>query len=199
MAMNYPRVLDVCCGGRMFWFDKSDSRAVFVDNRVETHWLKDSSVKTGQRKFSVSPNVRADFRSLPFPCDYFQTVVFDPPHFDTTGPQSWLRAKYGTLENDWRSMLRNGFSECFRVLVTGGTLIFKWNEYQIKVSEILKLTPVKPLIGHRSGKHSKTHWITFTKPNLNCTGRLELVRVYDASEVTEVWPGEYAVLPAARE
>jgi SAM-dependent methyltransferase len=167
--MDYPKVLDVCCGGRMFWFDKSDHRAVFVDNRTETHWLKDSSVKTGQRKFQVIPNVQADFRNLPFASDYFRTVVFDPPHFDSTGPQSWLRAKYGTLEDDWRSMLRDGFSECFRVLVPGGTLIFKWNEYQIKVSEILKLTPVEPLFGHRSGRHSKTHWVTFAKPNHACT------------------------------
>jgi len=155
------RVLDVCCGGRMFWFDKADYRAVFVDNRVADYWLKDASVNSGQRRFRVSPNVQADFRALPFPTGYFQMVVFDPPHFDTTGPQSWLRLKYGTLDGDWRSMLRDGFSECFRVLGPGGTLVFKWNEYQIAVAEILKLTPMKPLFGHRSGKRSRTHWITF--------------------------------------
>jgi len=166
---NY-RVLDVCCGGRMFWFNKSDSRAVFVDNRIETHWLKDSSVKGGQRKFQVLPNVQADFRNLPFPCGYFHAVVFDPPHFDTTGPKSWLRAKYGTLEDDWQSMLRSGFAECFRVLATNGTLIFKWNEYQVKVSEVLKLTDSKPLFGHKSGRHSNTHWVAFTKPNNRLQG-----------------------------
>ena len=26
--------LDVCCGSRMFWFDKTDSRALFLDNRT---------------------------------------------------------------------------------------------------------------------------------------------------------------------
>lgn len=38
-----------------------------------------------------------------------------------------------------------------------------WNEYQIPVKEVLALTPVKPLIGHRSGKQSKTHWLVFMK------------------------------------
>lgn len=30
-------VLDVCCGSRMFWFDRQDLRAVFVDKRREQH------------------------------------------------------------------------------------------------------------------------------------------------------------------
>jgi hypothetical protein len=40
-----PLVLDACCGSRMFWFDKTDSRAVFVDNRRERHTLPDVSSK----------------------------------------------------------------------------------------------------------------------------------------------------------
>ena len=43
-------------------------------------------------------------------------------------------------------------------------MIFKWNEIQIPVAEILKLTPHRPLVGHRSGKRSDTHWMTFLKP-----------------------------------
>ena len=44
-----------------------------------------------------------------------------------------------------------------------GILIFKWNEIQIKVAEILALTDQKPLFGHKSGKRADTHWITFMK------------------------------------
>ena len=62
-------------------------------------------------------------------------------------------------------MLHRGFAECFRVLRPEGTLIFKWCEYDVPVSEVLALTPEKPLYGHRSGKQSKTHWIAFLKPN----------------------------------
>ena len=32
-------VLDACCGSRMFWFNKSDERAVFNDIRKESHIL----------------------------------------------------------------------------------------------------------------------------------------------------------------
>lgn len=32
----YPPVLDACCGSRMFWFDKADRRALFIDKRRET-------------------------------------------------------------------------------------------------------------------------------------------------------------------
>nr|DAS52287.1 MAG TPA: hypothetical protein [Caudoviricetes sp.] len=50
-----------------------------------------------------------------------------------------------------------------RVLFQDGFLIFKWNETDIKVSEVLNLTPVKPIFGHISGKRANTHWICFIK------------------------------------
>lgn len=71
--------------------------------------------------------------------------------------------KYGHLDSDWRDTLRNGFRECFRVLRPNGLLVFKWNETDIPVSEVLKLTSEKPVLGHKSGKRSNTHWILFIK------------------------------------
>jgi hypothetical protein len=50
-----------------------------------------------------------------------------------------------------------------------GTLIFKWNETDVPVAEVLALTGEKPLYGHRSGKMSKTHWIAFLKHNKKLT------------------------------
>ena len=47
-----------------------------------------------------------------------------------------------------------------RVLKPNGTLIFKWNEQQIKLSEILKAIDYKPLFGN---KRSDTHWLVFMK------------------------------------
>ena len=157
-------VLDACCGGRMFWFRKDDPRAVFVDVRRGSHVLADRTAKTGERTFAVSPDFVADFTSLPFSNNTFSLVVFDPPHLDSASPSGWLARKYGTLQGkDWRDMLRRGFAECFRVLRSEGTLIFKWNETDIPVSEILKLTPEQPLFGHRSGRQNKTHWVAFLK------------------------------------
>ena len=157
------KVLDACCGSRMFWYDKNDNRAVFVDIRAEEHTLNDRTAKGGHRSLVINPDIQADFTSLPFISNHFDIVVFDPPHIQTAGHNSWLAKKYGRLQDGWKPMLESGFSECFRVLSHGGTLIFKWNEFEFKVSDILKLTVATPLFGHRSGKHSKTHWITFRK------------------------------------
>jgi len=82
--------------------------------------------------------------------------------------------KYGTLLGlDWRDMLRKGFAECFRVLRPGGTLVFKWNEEDVPVREILALTPEKPLYGHKSGRLNKTHRVAFLKPNATNLPRRE--------------------------
>lgn len=44
-----------------------------------------------------------------------------------------------------------------------GVLIFKWNETQIPVSQILKLTTCKPLFGNKQPNRTGTHWIVFMK------------------------------------
>ena len=90
--------------------------------------------------------------------------AFDPPHVVRAGPRSWLAAKYGKLGKDWRDDLRAGFAECFRVLEPEGVLVFKWNETQVKLREVLALTPEKPLFGQVSGRGGLTHWLVFMKP-----------------------------------
>lgn len=153
--MSKKMILDACCGGRMFWFDKEDPRSVFMDIRKECVTGCDG------RTINVNPNVIGDFRDMPFPNDHFRLVVFDPPHLLRAGENSWLAQKYGKLNREtWREDLRAGFLECFRVLEPGGVLIFKWNEDQVKVTEVAKLFPVRPLFGQRGGK---THWLVFMK------------------------------------
>jgi len=158
-----PPVLDACCGSRMFWFDHSDRRAIFVDKRRERHTLPDVSSTGGSRELVIDPDVQADFTMLPFPDSSFAHIIFDPPHRTRNGAKSWMGLKYGTLGDDWPEMLRRGFAECFRVLRPEGTLVFKWCEVHIPVSRILELTPERPLYGHKSGKNGQTHWIVFMK------------------------------------
>jgi len=141
----------------MFYFDKENPNVLFADIRNEGHVLCDG------RQLEIKPDIQMDFREMPFPDNKFKMVIFDPPHLVNLGKNSWMGKKYGILNDTWQADLKAGFSECFRVLEPKGTLIFKWNENQIKVSEILKLTPYKPLIGHKSGRNSLTHWITFIK------------------------------------
>lgn len=147
-------VLDVCCGSRSFWFNKDDPRALFIDNRTVDATLCDG------RQFTVSPDMIADFRYLPFCDGTFPLVVFDPPHLRHAGKSSWLATKYGRLGSDWRDDLRRGFAECFRVLRPLGTLVFKWCEDQVSLADVLALTPEKPLFGNR---RAKTIWIVFQK------------------------------------
>lgn len=161
METHDKPILDACCGGKMFYFDKKDDRVLFQDIRSVKSVLCDG------RAFEVNPDVVADFTDMPYPDGSFQMVVFDPPHLKYSGSKKeldgWQMMKYGALQPGWKKMLEKGFAECFRVLVGGGFLIFKWNETDVKVSEILKLTPHKPIFGHISGKRSNTHWICFMK------------------------------------
>ena len=139
-------VLDPCCGGRMMWFDREHPAVVFGDRRSETIVVTDRShgKADGTRELRIEPDTLMDFRALPYPDETFWHVAFDPPHLVRAGPKSWLAAKYGKLGPDWREDLRQGFSECLRVLKPNGTLNFKWNETQIKVSEVLALAPQPP-------------------------------------------------------
>lgn len=152
--MSGKRILDACCGSKMFWFDKQNEDVLFMDKREETHTLCDN------RTLEIKPDVIADFREMPFPDESFYLVVFDPPHLLKAGDESWLAKKYGKLGDDWKDDIAKGFRECMRVLKPNGTLIFKWNEDQIKLSEILKVIDAKPLFGNR---RAKTHWLAFMK------------------------------------
>jgi len=111
----------------------------------------------------ISPDFTADFTRLPFEDESFYIVVFDPPHMDSLGSESWMAKKYGRLAKDWQDEICKGFSECIRVLKPNGTLIFKWSSVQIPISKILPLCELSPLFGHKSGKQQNTHWVTFIK------------------------------------
>ena len=161
------RVLDPCCGSRMMWLDRQHPDVVFGDRRSETVTVTDRSHGNagGTRTLRIEPDTLLDFRSLPYPDGTFRLVAFDPPHLVRAGPRSWLAAKYGKLGQDWREDLRKGFAECLRVLAPDGVLVFKWNETQVKVSEVLALTPISPLFGHPTGRKGLTHWLVFMKPH----------------------------------
>lgn len=56
------------------------------------------------------------------------------------------------------------------MLEPGGVLVFKWNETQVKVSEVLALAPQQPLFGQVSGKKGFTHWLVFMKDAATAKG-----------------------------
>lgn len=147
------RILDVCCGSKLFWFQKHHPDVVYMDIRQEHGDIHGKHVH-------VDPDVIGDFRNIPYDDGRFDMVVFDPPHLRWAGPNSIMKAQYGQLSETWSQDIAQGFKECMRVLKSGGFLIFKWNECQIRVNEVLKLMDTTPLFGNRRGD---THWLVFTK------------------------------------
>lgn len=160
-----PLILDACCGGRQFWFDKENPNVLFADQRV----MEPKAVGNGKdaRIRKCLPDKVMDFRNMDIADQTFKLVVFDPPHL-FLGENSYMAQSYGRLDKQtWKEDISKGFSECFRVLKDEGILIFKWNECDVPLKEVLKLTTYKPLFGHPSGKAQKTHWVCFMKLPFN--------------------------------
>jgi hypothetical protein len=151
------QILDPCCGSKMFWFDKNNPNVLYADIRSEERVLCDG------RKLVITPDETIDFRKMPYLDESFNLVVFDPPHLKSLGKNSWMAQKYGKLNETWREDIGQGFDECWRVLKCGGTLIFKWNETEIKLKEVLSCFSQKPLFGHTTTVNMKTKWLVFYK------------------------------------
>ena len=149
------KILDVCCGSRMFWYDKQEEHTTYMDIRRHHEELSTGHV------IDVDPDVQADFRSIPFDSETFDLVVFDPPHLIYAGANSWLAKKYSKLDKEsWPGDLKRGFDECRRVLKSSGVLLFKWNEDQIKFRDVIKAIGQRPIFGDQ---RSKTRWSVFLR------------------------------------
>lgn len=155
------KILDATCSTRSIWFDKECASAIYFDQREECV-TKKFGTKRYERTMCVKPDVVGDFRHLPFEDETFYHVVFDPPHLHIS-ENAWMYKMYGTLNEDWESLIHDGFWECMRVLKPNATLIFKWCDTQISTREVINAIKCKPLYGHRSGKKMNTHWMCFMK------------------------------------
>lgn len=144
--MTRHEILDPCCGSRMWHFNKENQEVLYMDNRQLSETLSDG------RTLTVEPELYGDFRNMGFQDNTFSLIVFDPPHLLRAGENSWLRKKYGVLSDDWKADIKQGLSECWRVLKNNGTLIFKWNEEQVSFSDVKPLLPSMPIVGQRRGK-----------------------------------------------
>ena len=115
---NGKKIIDVCCGSRMFWFDKNNEDVIFNDLRNENHILCDG------RELNINPDTMMDFANLnEIESGSMKLVIFDPPHMDTLGVNSWMAKKYGRLQDGWQDNLKKGFKECFRILDALGVVV----------------------------------------------------------------------------
>ena len=76
-----------------------------------------------------APDGPADFTTLPWPGDVFDAVAFDPPYRLNGRPDPGFDIKYGTQARaGWQErheLIRQGITECFRVLRPEGILLVK--------------------------------------------------------------------------
>ena len=153
-------ILDPCCASRMFYFDKQNPDVLFCDIRHGVDKLMDS----GRKRLVIEPDMVADVTSLPFDDESFSLVIFDPPHL-VGSHAGIMKEYYGSLASvpAAREFLRQGFSECWRVLKPNGTLVFKWFEHKLPLKEILELAPCAPVCGNKRPGKDKTHWLVFFK------------------------------------
>lgn len=163
MDLEDKYILDVTCGMRGIWWQKHQRNTIYCDQRCEKHESDYGTVES-HRTVDVKPDIIADFTKLPFPNDSFYLVVMDPPHL-IGKDNSWIKKEYGYFDtkSQMLSTICAGIRECMRVLKPHGTFIFKWNEVHVSVREIVDCCGYTPLFGHRSGKKSQTHWLTFMK------------------------------------
>lgn len=162
------KILDVTCGDRTMWFQKNEEHTIYCDKRKEEFEgdfgkALNSNGKQKHRHLVIDPDVQCDFTDLPFADNYFSLVVFDPPHIPNLTEASWMRKSYGSLDGDWKPMIKQGFAECMRVLKPEGVLIFKWSDVSVSTREIINVIGTEPLFDHRSGKKMNTHWMCFMK------------------------------------
>lgn len=68
------KILDACCGGKMFWYEKDLDFVTFQDVRVG---IKEYS---GGRKIRIEPNHIGNVTDMDFGDETFDLVIFDPPH-----------------------------------------------------------------------------------------------------------------------
>ncbi|MDZ7895015.1 MAG: SAM-dependent methyltransferase [Sphingobium sp.] len=121
------QVLDACCGSRMFWFDKADTRALFLDKRRE--------VCIDPRAIEIvwfGPDILADFAALPFGDETFALVVFDPPH-TFNGVNSAMAKKYGRLDDRLGTRVghrQERFTGGLSASCARNALGFEWNEHR---------------------------------------------------------------------
>lgn len=73
------KILDACCGSRMFWFDRQNPDVIFADNREVETTLCDG------RSLLIKPDIHMDFRNMPYEDNSFKIVVFDPPILSMLG------------------------------------------------------------------------------------------------------------------
>lgn len=167
-----PRILDVTCGGRSIWHPENKDRedSLYADMRQRPGGFIDDDYDMNRNPgYAITPDVVQDFRQLPYKDESFDLAVFDPPHAIREGGMTRLTGithrKWGALAAEtWQADIEQGFTELWRVLKDGGTLIFKFADESAAFEDVLALAPEPPLFGTSVySRQVETRWYVFHK------------------------------------
>ena len=119
------KVIDVCCGGRSFRFDKENPNVEFCDIRNEG----DIQLCNGQT-IRVAPDTVCDFTNLPFEDNTYYLAVFDPPHLIGKKETAWMVKKIWKFTSRW--LARNSSKRISRMYAS---IEAKWRfDFQVERS-----------------------------------------------------------------
>ena len=171
------RILDATSGNKTMWKKNESDKILWIDIEEELEY---------------APDILMDCTNTDFNDGRFHTIFFDPPH-------EWGRKKYSnifTIPNrthpnyakyklgggdtyyGWDKyetkskllmFISKSQNEFYRILSNDGCLWVKWNEYKIKVSEIIPLFLNWDLMMRTYGtpprqeSQTKTYWLLFMK------------------------------------
>ena len=173
------KILDATAGSRGIWYQKDLPFVTWMDKRKGKYTSYISP--KDKRVINVNPDVVADWtKTIPFENNYFDMVVFDPPHLvkKPCKKLSRMEYQYTSLNKDtWKQDLQKGFNELFRVLKPYGFLVLKWCETNIKIMDVVGLSPYKPMFSNmsleRNGSDRNNYMVIFSKFDVNKKLELE--------------------------
>lgn len=158
-------ILDMTAGLQEMWFTKWDKETIYLDKRKK---LPDGMLNPKYNNQPLKITLQGDNSKLPFKDNIFDLVLFDPPH-NIGKWKGFYTDLYSILEpGKWQKHLYLSTREALRVLKYNGFLIFKWNNRDRSLQNILTLFPWDPLFGTNvSGKggnsRSRTYFVVFQK------------------------------------
>jgi len=143
------KILHACCGRRLFWYNKNHPDVIYIDIRA-----------------AVNPDRIMDCTATNFKDNYFDFIVFDPPHCSySENNKGIFKEKYGGFPAaKTRFFIKKAFIEFKRILKKDGLVVFKWNTHSQKLAVILSMIEdfevlFGHLTAHKTKSSSQTYWL----------------------------------------
>jgi 23S rRNA G2069 N7-methylase RlmK/C1962 C5-methylase RlmI len=133
------KILDATAGTRSIWYQKDLPFVTFMDKRKET--IRSNHKKGNKRNIKIDPDIISEWKDAPFEDNYFDMIVFDPPHLirKEEWSDSTMVKSYGKLfQHNYKHVLKEGVDKLFKILKPDGIFILKWCDTDRPVEEIIK-------------------------------------------------------------